>query len=200
MAVEMEVKFRMDREAWQEIKRDYEADNPLDHVERQSNQYYDTLDRRLSAEKVGLRLRLLEDRTILTIKRDTKEAHKRQELEENYPAGLERLPVESQALQDLLADLNISYDDLAPLVMLRTERSIYILKEGDVEAEVCFDDVSIIGRCREHKLYEVEFELLNGSEERLLQIVQAFQNKYGGRVQQSSISKLGYAMQLVDCE
>ncbi|KEO82148.1 CYTH domain-containing protein [Tumebacillus flagellatus] len=200
MAIEMEVKFRMTADTWAAIKADYDGEHALHHIERQTNQYYDTSDRRLGAKEIGLRLRVLEDRSILAVKRSTDEAHKRIEIEETYTDAPDRLPPESPALQALLGELGIQYDDIAPLVMLRTERFIYEIEEQGVKAEVCFDDVSIVGRCREHKLYEIEFELLSGREERLYQIVQAFKNQYGTTVEESSIPKLVYALNLVNCE
>jgi triphosphatase len=198
MGIELEVKFRMERETWLAIKHDYEERHVVHRVEQQTNQYFDTLDRRLGKLRIGLRLRLLDERTILSIKRDTMEENKRQEVEEMYEGILEKLPVDSPALRDLLQEVGCLYEELAPLVMLRTERTIFKIEEAGVKAEACFDDVTIIGRCREHKLYEVEFELLEGSEERLLALVNSFRNQYGKAVQQSSVSKLGYAMQLVE--
>lgn len=200
MAIEMEVKFRMDADVWAAIKADYDREHPLHHVERQTNQYYDTSDRRLGALEIGLRLRVLADRSILAIKRNTTEAHKRVEIEETYTEAPDHLPSDSPALQALLEEIGATYDDIAPLVMLRTERFIFEIEEQGVRAEVCFDDVSIVDRCREHKLYEVEFELLSGSEERLYQLVHAFQNQYGAAVQESSIPKLVYALNLVNCD
>jgi inorganic triphosphatase YgiF len=200
MAIEMEVKFRMDADVWAAIKADYDRVHALHHVERQTNQYYDTSDRRLGALEIGLRLRVLEDRSILAIKRSTEEAHKRVEIEETYAQAPDSLPPDSPALGALMQEVGIQYEDIAPLVMLRTERFIYEIEEQGVRAEVCFDDVSIVGRCREHKLYEVEFELLSGSEERLYQLVHAFKNQYGASVEESSIPKLVYALHLVNCD
>ncbi|MBL0386600.1 CYTH domain-containing protein [Tumebacillus sp. ITR2] len=200
MAIEMEVKFRMDADTWAKIKSDYDRERDLHHIERQSNQYYDTSDRRLGAKEIGLRLRVLEDRSILAVKRSTDEAHKRIEIEETYEDAPESLPPHSPALQELMTEVGIQYDDIAPLVMLRTERFIYEIEEQGVKAEVCFDDVSIVGTCREYKLYEIEFELVDGSEERLYQIVSSFKNQYGATVEESSIPKLVYALNLVNCD
>lgn len=200
MAIEMEVKFRMNQDTWSKIKEDYEQLHPVSHVERQSNQYYDTSDRKLGAREIGLRLRVLEDRSILAIKRSTDDAHKRIEIEESYADAPDRLPHTSPALQELLQEIGAEYDDIAPLVMLRTERYVFDLEEAGFQAEVCFDDVSIVGRCREHKLYEIEFELLAGDEARLYQIVEEFQHKYGNSIEESAIPKLVYALNLVNCD
>jgi len=199
MAIEMEVKFKMERETWEEVCRDLMSAHETERVERQTNQYYNTSDDKLQQLKIGLRLRLLDDHSVLTIKRDTQDAYKRQELEERYDGILETLPPHSPALQGLLEEIGSSYDDLAPLVMMRTERTVFLLEEQGVMAEVCCDDVAIIGRCREHRLYEVEFELLEGSEDRLLQLVNTFKNRYGDRVTESRTSKLAYAVQWVNC-
>jgi triphosphatase len=200
MAIETEVKFRMDGATWAEIKEEYDRTHVLHNFEEQTNQYYNTVGNELEERKIGLRLRVMADKSVLTIKRDTEIAHKREEIEETYPAGTERLPEESPALQKLLADVGASYDQLVPLVMMTTRRSVYLIEEAELKAEVCLDDVSIVNVCREHKLYEVEFELIEGSEARLLEITRDFAARYGDRVEQSSVPKLAYAMELVsDC-
>lgn len=200
MGMETEVKFRMEKDVWLEIKGEFGSRLKADHVERQTNQYYNTVGNELNERRIGLRLRVLEDRSILAIKRDTKVAHRRQEVEEVYEGRLERLPEESPALRELLAEVGASYEDIVPLVMLRAERTVFLLEEEAFRAEVCFDEVAIVDVCREHMLYEVEFELVSGAEERLLQVVGAFRDKYGERVEQSAVSKLQYALELVACE
>ncbi|MGZ4106808.1 MAG: hypothetical protein ACXVDE_04700, partial [Tumebacillaceae bacterium] len=75
--------------------------------------------------------------------------------------------------------------------------TIYLLEEANLRAEVCFDDVTILGADQEFKLHEVEFELLDGSEERLLQITEAFRTTHGDQVEQSAKSKLEIALHLV---
>jgi len=201
MAIETEVKFRMDRMTWEEIEDAYNRTRTVDHVEDQTNQYYDTINGEIGQRKIGLRLRILntENRSVLAIKQDTADPNKRLEIEEKYEGLLETLPEDSPALKQLLQDIGCTYDDIVPLVMLRTVRTIYMLEEDDLRAEVCFDDVSIVDVCREHKLYEIEFELLEGSEEKLMSIVSEFKNQYGDRVEHSAVSKLAYALKLVSC-
>jgi triphosphatase len=197
MAIETEVKFRMDGATWAEIKEEYDRTCTLHDFEEQTNQYYNTAGHELEEQKIGLRLRVMADKSVLTIKRDTEIAYKREEIEETYPAGTERLPKESPALQKLLNDVGASYDQLVPLVMMTTRRSVYLIEEANLKAEICVDDVSIINVCKEHKLYEVEFELVEGSEERLLEIADEFAARYGDRVERSSVPKLVYALELV---
>jgi triphosphatase len=100
-------------------------------------------------------------------------------------------------LREFLEEIGCTYEDIVPLVTLQAQRTIYLLEEATLRAEVCFDDVTILGADQEFKLYEVEFELLEGSEERLLQFTEAFRDAHGDRVEQSAISKLQFALELV---
>jgi len=200
MAIETEVKFRMDRETWLAARAALVEEYGTFVVERQTNQYYTTADGQLEAQRIGLRLRVLDDASILCVKRDTKDAHKRQEVEERYEEILETLPRNSPVLQDLLNELGSTYDDLVPLVMLRTERTLLHITEPGVSYEVCCDDVAIVDRCREVKLYEVEFEHVDGSEELMWKRVDAFKNQHGDKVEVRTDSKLAYALQQVSCD
>ncbi|HEU4965396.1 MAG TPA: CYTH domain-containing protein [Bacilli bacterium] len=200
MPIETEIKFRTDKQTWHDLKTLYQADHQVHHIEHQTNQYYNTAGNELNDCRIGLRLRILDNQSILTIKRDTKDAHKREEIEETYPGHLDTLPPDSPALQALLDEIGTTYDQIVPLVMLRAERTVFLLDRPTFQAEVCFDDVSILDVCKEHKLYEIEFELLTGSEQDLLNTVAHFRDTYGDRIEQSAISKLQYALELTGCQ
>ncbi|ARU61751.1 hypothetical protein CBW65_12495 [Tumebacillus avium] len=197
MAIETEVKFRTTAASWQEIKDDFERTYQLDHIEEQTNQYYNTKNGDLDRLRIGLRLRLVKGRSIVNIKRDTKESHKREEIEEEYAGTLERLPQDSLILQNLLNEVGCAYEDIVPHVRMTTKRYVYLIEEPTVKIEVCFDDVLISGNGQDHPLYEIEFELVSGDEARLLELTAAFRAKHGSRVEQSAVSKLAYALQLV---
>ncbi len=197
MAIETEVKFRMERASWEQIKDDFDRLYQLDHTEEQSNQYFNTKGGELDRLRIGLRLRVVKGRSIVNIKRDTKESHKRQEVEEVYPGTLLALPEHSPILQSLLAEIGCSYGEIVASVAMHTERHVYMIEEKTVKIEVCFDDVTITGNGQEHPLHEVEFELIEGEEDRLLELAEEFRSKYGVLVEQSSVSKLAYAIQLV---
>lgn len=197
MAIETEVKFRTTADSWQEIREDFERTYKLDHVEEQTNQYFNTKDGELDRRKIGLRLRLVKGRSIVNIKRDTKESHKREEIEEAYAGTLDRLPPDSPILQQLLKEIDRSYEDIVPHVAMTTKRYVYLIEEPAVKIEVCFDDVLITGNGRDYPLYEIEFELVSGDEARLLELTAAFRAKHGSKVEQSAVSKLAYALHLV---
>lgn len=197
MAIETEVKFRTTAASWQEIKDDFERTYKLDHIEEQTNQYYNTKNGELDRLRIGLRLRLVKGRSIVNIKRDTKESHKREEMEEAYEGTLERLPQDSPILQNLLNEIGCAYEDIVPHVAMTTKRYVYLIEEPTVKIEVCFDDVLISGNGQDNPLYEIEFELVSGDEARLLELTAAFRAKHGSRVEQSAVSKLAYALQLV---
>lgn len=199
MAIETEVKFRMEKAAWTAIKADYERDHTVDHIEEQTNQYYHDTKGQINERRIGLRLRRMPDKCVLTIKGDSADGIKREEIEETYPAATDSLPPDSPALQALLARVGIAYEDLVPQVMMTTRRTVFQLQEGGFAAAVCFDDVSILDTCREHKLFEIEFELVSGDESRLFEIVDAFHRRYGEQVERSGVSKLAYALNLVSC-
>jgi triphosphatase len=199
MAIETEIKYKVERAAWEQIKADFERDHRAERIEEQTNQYYTDTKGELNKRKIGLRLRLLPDATILTIKLDSKDGIKREETEEMYPPGTDTLPPDSPALQALLQKVGCSYDEIVPLVMMTTRRTVYLIREPGLVAEVCFDDVAILDICREHKLYEIEFELLEGEEKHLFALVDSFEKRYSGQLIRSTVTKLAYALQLVSC-
>ncbi|ASS76304.1 hypothetical protein CIG75_16020 [Tumebacillus algifaecis] len=197
MSIETEVKFRTEQAAWQQIKEEFGHTYQLDHIEEQTNQYYNTTDGELDRLKIGLRLRQVKGRSIVNIKRDTKESHKRVEIEETYEGTLDTLPKDSPILNDLLQEIDRTYEEVVPHVAMRTKRYVYLIEEQTVKIEVCFDEVLITGNGRDYPLYEIEFELVSGEENRLLQLTDAFRVQHGSRVEQSSVSKLAYALHLV---
>ncbi|MGZ4134045.1 MAG: CYTH domain-containing protein, partial [Tumebacillaceae bacterium] len=180
-------------------KAEFDQKYAVHAVENQTNQYFNTKGNEIETLRIGLRLRTLpdENRSIVAIKRNTKDAHKRVEIQEEYAGVWDNLPPQSEAVRELMQEIGCTYEDIVPLVTLQAQRTIYLLEEANLRAEVCFDDVTILGADQEFKLHEVEFELLDGSEERLLQITEAFRTTHGDQVEQSAKSKLEIALHLV---
>jgi inorganic triphosphatase YgiF len=199
MANETQHNFRINNATWETIKDEFATRYRVHGMENQTNNYYNTVGNEIETLRIGLRLRVLPDegRSILAIKRDTEVVHKRVEIQEEYDGVWESLPPQSPALGELLQEIGCTYEDIVPLVTLQAQRTIYLLEEAELQAEVCFDEVTILGADAEFKLYEVEFELLSGSEERLLAITNAFRDQYGDQVEQSAASKLEIALGLV---
>jgi inorganic triphosphatase YgiF len=136
-----------------------------DAVEDQRNTYYDTSDRRLQAQRSGLRIRVVGVRRIVTLKgggRVTGALHERDEWEVEIGADdrPEHWP-SSEARERVLA--LIGAEPLQPILTIETRRRhIYASRQDDQVAELSLDEGVIRAGGREESFRELEIELSDG--------------------------------------
>ena len=159
MATEGEHKFRVDGALPDpaQLQEQYAALGLL-HVQGTRNQYdvyYDTPDLTLLRAGVALRVRQFSGQKLATYKGAgtvSGSLHTREELElphtEPWP----------KAILEKLKPLGV-LDLLAPLLELTTRRQRYLLlKDGQPQAELTFDDVNSVDSKRRVTFYELELE------------------------------------------
>lgn len=117
--------------------------------------YYDTPDRTLRAQRIGMRLRQENGASIFCVKTGGKVVnglHTHAEYE--YPAstlaeGLDRLPAELSMLRR---------DDYVPICGTHIRRTAVVLTAADFTAELTFDEGTLEGGAHRAPLSEIECE------------------------------------------
>ena len=132
-------------------------------TEHQRNTYFDTADRRLTANRTTLRVRDLGSRRIATVKRSLSTQagiHTREEWEVDLDAGEHPADWPASAARDrALAALDGAA--IFPLMTIRTHRQYSYAILGDIQlAEISLDEGAIIAGGRAIGFRELEVELL----------------------------------------
>jgi len=132
-------------------------------IEQQHNTYFDTADRRLTANRVTLRVRDLGSRRIATVKRSLSTQagiHTREEWEVELDAGEHPIDWPAGAARDQ-ALLWLDGADLFPLMTILTRRQYsYALLADTQVAEISLDEGTILAGGRAVGFRELEVELL----------------------------------------
>lgn len=197
--LEREYKFRTDSATWNTINFRYSKLHTDAEERQQTDTYFDTVSRQLNAAGQSLRLRHLNNDTILTIKKNTADKNIREESEEVYSRLLVELPVDSSLIRNLLNDNNLSYSEVQPVITMTTDRTIYPVSNYYGTVDVCFDHVTLYFDGKLHEFYEIEFELKSGHPQYLDVLVSEFQSLYGEYITPSVESKLNYATKIASC-
>ena len=166
--MEIEAKFRVANRMVFTSLRQLTTLGPFDMVhtpgiEHQHNTYFDTPDRRLTANRMTLRVRDLGGRRIATVKRSLSTQmgiHTREEWEVDLDAGEHPADWPASAARDrALAALNGAA--LFPLMTIGTRRQYSYAIYGDVQvAEISLDEGAIIAGGHTVGFRELEVELL----------------------------------------
>ena len=166
--MEIEAKFRVANRAVFTSLRQLATLAPflLVHIpgtERQHNTYFDTADRRLTAERTTLRVRDLGGRRLATVKRSLSTQagiHTREEWEVDLDGGEHPADWPASAARDrALAALNGA--PIFPLMTIRTCRQYsYVMLDDKQVAEISLDEGVIMAGGRTAGFREIEVELL----------------------------------------
>jgi triphosphatase len=168
--LEIEAKFRVVNRAVFTSLRQLTTLGPflLVHTpgtERQHNTYFDTADRRLTADRTTLRVRDLGSRRIATVKRSlsTQDGiHTRDEWEVDLDAGEHPADWPASAARDQ-ALVALAGAPIFPLMTIRTARQYSYVSLADAQvAEVSLDEGVILAGGRTLGFRELEAELAAG--------------------------------------
>ena len=168
--MEIEAKFRVVNRAVFTSLRQLTTLGPflLVHTpgtERQHNTYFDTADRRLTADRTTLRVRDLGSRRIATVKRSlsTQDGiHTRDEWEVDLDAGEHPADWPASAARDQ-ALVALAGAPIFPLMTIRTARQYSYVSLADAQvAEVSLDEGVILAGGRTLGFRELEAELAAG--------------------------------------
>ena len=168
--IEIEAKFRVDQRAvFAELLRITALGPftliPTPGIEYQHNTYFDTLDRRLTAQRYTLRVRDLGHRRIGAFKRSLHThagIHTREEWEVELDAGDEPFAWPASLARDR-AIAALGGAAVVPLIAVHTQRQyMYALRGSSVVAELSLDEGTIAAGERTLDFCELEVELLEG--------------------------------------
>jgi triphosphatase len=168
--IEIEAKFRVDQRAvFAELLRITALGPftliPTPGIEYQHNTYFDTLDRRLTAQRYTLRVRDLGHRRIGAFKRSLHThagIHTREEWEVELDAGDEPFAWPASLARDR-AVAALGGAAVVPLIAVHTQRQyMYALRDSSVVAELSLDEGTIAAGERTLDFCELEVELLEG--------------------------------------
>ncbi len=155
--------------------------------------YYDTADRALRAQKIGLRLRRENGATVFCVKtggtvENGLHAHEEYEYEAyDLAQGLAQLPEELSMLRER---------DYRPICATHIRRTAFTLDGGDFTAELTFDEGTLEGGGRTAPVAEIELELKRGEEGSFEAFGGALAAEFGLAAQ--PLSKLARALALAD--
>ena len=168
--IEIEAKFRVDQHTiFLDLLRSTVlgpfALMPTPGIEYQHNTYFDTLDRRLTAQRYSLRVRDLGRRRIGTVKRslDTQAGiHTREEWEVELDASDDPYAWPASVARDR-AIAALGGAPVVPLITVHTQRQyIYAMRDSVVVAELSLDVGTIIAGDQTIDFREIEVELIEG--------------------------------------
>lgn len=192
MGREFELKFRATPAQQDAILKDFGDFSPIS----METTYYDTPGRSLSARRITLRRRLENGRAVCTLKTPG-EGYSRGEwnVEKNKMAAA----ISELCKLSSVAELKIlAQEGLYPLCAARFTRQRKTLCLPEFTAELALDSGVLMGAGREIPLWELELELISGSEAALVEYAGKLAAQYG--LEPESHSKFRRAMALATGE
>ncbi|TNH06283.1 CYTH domain-containing protein [Testudinibacter sp. TR-2022] len=200
MSAEIELKLLVNPAFAAFLSKEMASFKVLSHTQQVlGNCYYDTADYFFSSQRMGLRVRTLNDQFILTLKTDG-----------TTIGGLHMRPEYNCALDDAsprlnglnqFADLQLSrpleqlQQHLKPIFSTDFLRQAWEIELGNgANIEVALDQGEIEAQERFEPIYEAEFELKHGSLDDLLTFVESLSLSDGIRLGSASKAKRGYRL------
>ncbi len=181
MGRELEYKFSATAEILEKIAASFDGFREI----RMQTTYFDTPDRRLSAQKKTLRIRRENEISIVTLKAPLPDGS-RAEWEccaESIEAGLQRLPEKIES-------------PLGPVCGARFTRRAALVDTGAGQVELALDVGVLLGGGRELPLCETEVEYKSGSEEAARLFAEKLAADFG--LKEETLSKFARAMALAE--
>ncbi len=195
MGTEIELRFTLDPARARAIGRDPRlTGSPLRH--RLSSVYFDTPDRALARERVGLRLRRVAGAWLQTLKSDAATGA-------GYRRGEWESPVARRAIDfTLLARTPMAdwfarpdhREALAPVFETRVTRDVWIVAHSGATVEVALDRGRIIAGERSEALLELELELRDGPVDALFDFALALNRDHALALEPRSKAARGFAL------
>ncbi|TNH14068.1 CYTH domain-containing protein, partial [Testudinibacter sp. TR-2022] len=200
MSAEIELKLLVNPAFAAFLSKEMASFKVLSHTQQVlGNCYYDTADSFFSSQRMGLRVRTLNEQFILTLKTDGTTIgglHMRPEYNCELDDASPRLNGLSQ-----FADLQLSRpleqleQDLKPIFSTDFLRQAWEIELGNgANIEVALDQGEIEAQERFEPIYEAEFELKHGSLDDLLTFVESLSLSDGIRLGSVSKAKRGYRL------
>ncbi|MGR6981715.1 CYTH domain-containing protein [Testudinibacter sp. P27/CKL/0425] len=200
MSAEIELKLLVNHEFAAFLSKEMASFNVLSHSQQiLGNCYYDTADYFFSSQRMGLRVRTLNEQFILTLKTDGKVIgglHMRPEYDVELPSAVPQLAGLSRFddLQ-LIRPLDQLQTQLIPIFSTDFLRQAWVIELGNgANIEVALDQGEIEANENSAPICEVEFELKHGSVDDLLTFVEHLSLTDGIRLGGVSKAKRGYQL------
>ena len=178
---EIELKFQIPDAFQDMIYQDFCASKV--YKQRLLAHYYDTPDFQLAQQSIALRLRLEQGHWIQTLKYKTEQHIERFEFESDL--GKKKQPKLNLALyQDHIDELPALFttEDASQNFKIKfstdVERISKILLFNQSEIEVCLDIGHLVFQQEKLRIFEIEFELVQGSIHDLIRCIEPWMNKY----------------------
>jgi inorganic triphosphatase YgiF len=178
---EIELKFQIPDAFQDMIYQDFCASKV--YKQRLLAHYYDTPDFQLAQQSIALRLRLEQGHWIQTLKYKTEQHIERFEFESDL--GKKKQPKLNLALyQDHIDELPALFttEDASQNFKIKfstdVERISKILLFNQSEIEVCLDIGHLVFQQEKLRIFELEFELVQGSIHDLIRCIEPWMNKY----------------------
>ncbi|KGQ70961.1 hypothetical protein OA57_01550 [Chelonobacter oris] len=200
MSAEIELKLLVNQEFASFLSKEMASFKVLSHTQHVlGNCYYDTPDHFFSSHRMGLRVRTLNERFILTLKTDGRVIgglHMRPE----YDVELESAVPHLQGLcgfSDLVLSrpLEVLEEALTPMFSTDFLRQAWVIELGNgANIEVALDQGEIEANDLTMPICEAEFELKHGSIDDLLTFVEQVSLTDGIRLGSASKAKRGYQL------
>lgn len=175
MAVEIELKLRLDPRDTQRLTDALNLianSQPTRHLH---NVYYDTGRAELAAQRCALRIRQHGSQFEQTLKTvGHSDAGLQQRHEWNWPLSHNHLDIALLQDPDVQRHwpASIAIDQLKPYFTTHFERQVWLWQEGENAIEIVLDQGTIEHQDQQQRLCELELELLNGDIEPLWQLAQ----------------------------
>jgi len=135
-----------------------------------SNQYFDTVDQKLTKSGIALRIRSFGDHWVQTVKgkgRNVAGLHQRLELE--WP--LDKPELNLSLIPEELWPKGLKLEDIQPLFITNFTRDLRVIKtHEDTEIEMVIDEGEAIAEDRRDAICEVELELKSGNADQLFDV------------------------------
>lgn len=200
MSAEIELKLLVNQEFATFLSKEMASFNVLSHIQQiLGNCYYDTPDYFFSNQRMGLRVRTINEQFILTLKTDGKVIgglHMRPEYDVELDTALPQLQGLSRFSDlQLTRPLDELQAELKPMFSTDFLRQAWVIELGNgANIEVALDQGEIEAKDRFAPIYEVEFELKHGSIDDLLTFVEQLSLSDGIRLGAISKAKRGYQL------
>jgi inorganic triphosphatase YgiF len=166
---------------------------PRKHIE---TTYFDTSDRRFTANGFALRVRKQDKNTLLSIKQAGSLGSGREEWERPITGNEPNAQNMSGSPADTLLQKNGSDAQLAPLYTVAVDRASFVVKQGSAQIEIAVDRGEIKRNGAELPVCELELELKKGDPRQLFTLAQRFIDKAPLRL--SLVSKGDRGDRMVD--